>query len=234
MPIGAGGVSGPNCQASPPSPSGTTRGALARNLRGMYCFHRCGGSRMCESAEIRRYARAIGCCPPARAIQTNVRSFQGVVLQGGHARARPLHGEGLGLARRRRAVPPLARAEAHGGGHPRAGLPVGAALPARAARRAGLAGLPPHLRPRVARGPRALPAEPRSRALLARARAARRRAPRRALLRDGGPSPGGGHAFLISPSPCWRSSLASSWLSRNVTYSRGSPCSRAPSISRPK
>src|SRR2546426_8640949 len=74
MPIGAGGVSGPNCQASPPSPSGTTLGALSWNFRGMYCFQRCGGSRMCESAEIRWYARAIACCPPARG-HTNKRSF---------------------------------------------------------------------------------------------------------------------------------------------------------------
>src|SRR6266516_5549028 len=197
MPIGAGGASGLNCQASPPSPSGTTLGALSWNLRGMYCRHRCGGSRMCESAEISWYARAIGA--PSRPSHTNKRSFVSRgMLQGAHARARPLHGEGLGLARRRRALPPLARGEAHGGGDPRARLPVGAALPARAARRAGLARLPPHLRPRVARGPRALPRQPRPRAFLARARAARRRAARRALLRDGGPSPGGGHVFLIS------------------------------------
>src|SRR5437762_12085315 len=191
MPIGAGGASGANCQASPPSPSGTTVGALSWNLRGMYCRQRCGGSRMCESAEISWYARAIGAAlPPEPYKQTFVR-FKGHATRG-HARARPLHGEGLGLARRRRTLPPLARGEAHGGGDPRAGLPVGAALPARAARRAGLARLPPHLRPRVARGSRALPRQSRPRAVLARARAARRRAARRTLLRDGGPSPGGG------------------------------------------
>src|SRR5207249_10984230 len=74
MPIGAGGASGLNCHPSPPSPSGTTLGALSWNFRGMYCFQRCGGSRMCESAEIRWYARAIACCPPARG-HTNKRSF---------------------------------------------------------------------------------------------------------------------------------------------------------------
>src|SRR5438552_5716717 len=59
MPIGAGAMSGLNCHASPPSPSGTTFGALSWNLRGRYCFQTCGGSRMCESAETRWYSRAM-------------------------------------------------------------------------------------------------------------------------------------------------------------------------------
>src|SRR6058998_3890810 len=80
MPIGAGGTSGLNCQASPPSPSGTTFGALSWNFRGMYSFQRCGGSRMCESAEMRWYSRAMRALLPRPAIQTNVRSDQGDVL----------------------------------------------------------------------------------------------------------------------------------------------------------
>src|ERR1051326_6578348 len=67
MPIGAGGTSGLNCQASPPSPSGTTFGALSWNFRGMYSFHRCGGSRMCESAEMRGYSRAMRAALPREA-----------------------------------------------------------------------------------------------------------------------------------------------------------------------
>src|SRR5581483_10384659 len=59
MPIGAGGTSGPNCHASPPSPSGTTRGALAWNFCGRYRVQRSGGSSTCESAEIRWYSRAM-------------------------------------------------------------------------------------------------------------------------------------------------------------------------------
>src|SRR5437667_3892629 len=73
MPIGAGGMSGLNCHASPPSPSGTTFGALSWNLRGRYCFQTCGGSRMCESAEMRWYSRAMP-GPSARS-HTNKRSF---------------------------------------------------------------------------------------------------------------------------------------------------------------
>src|SRR5690348_1348220 len=76
MPMGAGGTSGLNCHASPPSPSGTTFGTLSWNFRGTYSFQRCGGSRMCESAEMRWYSRAMQGRPPAPAIQTNVRSFQ--------------------------------------------------------------------------------------------------------------------------------------------------------------
>src|SRR5437868_5032194 len=76
MPIGAGGMSGLNCHASPPSPSGTTRGALSWNFRGMYCVHRWGGSRMWESAEMSLYSRAMGTGPPARVIRTNVRRGQ--------------------------------------------------------------------------------------------------------------------------------------------------------------
>src|SRR5581483_8117453 len=54
-----GGTSGPNCHASPPSPSGTTRGALAWNFCGRYRVQRSGGSSTCESAEIRWYSRAM-------------------------------------------------------------------------------------------------------------------------------------------------------------------------------
>src|SRR5437899_11753785 len=75
MPIGAGAMSGLNCHASPPSPSGTTFGALSWNLRGRYCFQTCGGSRMCESAEMRWYSRAMP-GPSAALIRTNVRSLQ--------------------------------------------------------------------------------------------------------------------------------------------------------------
>ena len=59
MPIGAGGMSGANCQASPPSPSDTTRGTLSWNFFGMYVVHRCGGSRTWESAEISLYWRVM-------------------------------------------------------------------------------------------------------------------------------------------------------------------------------
>src|ERR1051325_4760515 len=62
MPIGAGARSGLNCQASPPSPSGTTRGTLWWNFFGMYSVHRCGGSRMWESAEMRLYSRIDRLC----------------------------------------------------------------------------------------------------------------------------------------------------------------------------
>src|SRR2546428_381427 len=81
MPIGAGGMSGLNCHASPPSPSGTTVGALSWNLRGRYCFQTCGGSRMCESAEMRWYSRAMPVPPPAL-IRTDVRSLQEGVERG--------------------------------------------------------------------------------------------------------------------------------------------------------
>src|SRR6185369_5489407 len=104
---------------------------------------------MCESAEMRWYSRAM-----AVVLQTNVRSVQGGSRNG---RARPLHGEGLGLARRRRPLAPLARGEAHGRGHPRAWIPLGEALPARADRRAGLERLAPRLRPRIARRAGAVP-----------------------------------------------------------------------------
>ncbi len=52
MPIGAGGMSGANCQASPPSPSDTTRGTLSWNFFGMYVVQMCGGSSTCESPEM--------------------------------------------------------------------------------------------------------------------------------------------------------------------------------------
>ena len=63
MPIGAGGTSGANCQASPPSPSETTRGTLSWNCLGMYVVHRCGGSSTWESAEISLYSRVIAIGP---------------------------------------------------------------------------------------------------------------------------------------------------------------------------
>src|SRR3989442_134276 len=65
MPIGAGGASGPNCQASPPCPSGTTRGALSWNLRGMYCVQRCGGCRPWRARGGARGSRAPAATAPS-------------------------------------------------------------------------------------------------------------------------------------------------------------------------
>src|SRR5262249_26652325 len=73
MPIGAGGMSGANCQASPPSPSGTTRGTLSWNFFGTYVVQMWGGSSTCESHEIREYWRAIVDRPPIRFSRSEIR-----------------------------------------------------------------------------------------------------------------------------------------------------------------